>query len=351
MTNKRRRLNYILIWVITTILIIITGVLIFLFVTFTSTVGKSEESTNYDRYYAMIADDSHSAFFNSVYEATLEAAAKENAYVELIGDNLAQDYSKIDLMKIAIASSVDGIIVVADESEEMTQVINLAEKSNIPVVTLYSDNSMTDRISYVGVGNYNLGREYGNLISDLCSGKLAANESLNVTILVDSNAVSAGQNLLLTAIQESVEKENSLHSYSHAPIEISFFSVDSSNSFSVEESLRSMFVGKEPKIPDIVVCLNEVTTTSMYQTVVEYNEVGKVNILGYYDSESILKGIERNVIHATVSIDTKQMGQFCIDALTEYYELGNTSQYFTADVSIITKDNLNEFRNGGEDEK
>ena len=38
--------------------------------------------------------------------------------------------------------------------------------------------------------------------------------------------------------------------------------------------------------------------------------------------------------------------RYCIDALTEYYETGNTSQYFTADSYVIDKTNVGEYRKG-----
>lgn len=70
---------------------------------------------------------------------------------------------------------------------------------------------------------------------------------------------------------------------------------------------------------------------------IDYNKVGEVNILGYYDSDTIINAIDRNVIYATAAIDTEQMGRFCINALQEYHALGYTSQYFTADIRLIQK--------------
>ncbi len=122
--------------------------------------------------------------------------------------------------------------------------------------------------------------------------------------------------------------------------------MDDTNAFSVEESIRDIFMERE--IPDIIICLNELHTTCVYQAVVDYNKVGQVNILGYYDSDTIINAIDRNVIYATVAIDTKQMGQFCIKALQEYHELGYTSQYFTADIRLIQKEDVEEYLGKGD---
>lgn len=174
--------------------------------------SEAADEKNYDQYYVMITEDRKSSFWQSVYQGAYERGLEEK---------------------------------------------------QIPVVTLYGDNTHSSRCSFVGVGSYNLGREYGRQVLKLAK-----------------------------------EKE-------------------------------------ERKTP--------------VRAAVDYNKVGDVSILGYYDSDTIIKAIDRNVINATVSVNTEQMGSFCIDALTEYYQYGNTSQYFTADVTLIDKDNVWMYLEGGDE--
>lgn len=350
MTQKNSKFHSILIWIITLVPVFITGLLIVFFFSYTEKIGREEDEKIYDRYYAMIAEDSDSDFWQSVYRAAKDAGEAQNAYVEMIGETLSQNYSTLELMEIATNSGVDGIIVAAGEGDDMTELIERAYSKNIPVITLFSDIPNSQRLSYVGVSNYNLGREYGNLILQMANSKNFPGPTIKVSILVDANMADLGQNVLYLAIKETVEGENQKKAFNHKPIEITPFSVDSTNSFSVEESVRNMFMSKDKNLPDIVVGLNEIDTTSIYQTVVDNNAVGSVNILGYYDSESVVQGIERNVIYATVSIDTNQMGQFCIDALSEYYEFGYTSQYFTTDIYVINQNNIKKYMEGNADE-
>lgn len=350
MKDSKKSQNFMIVWIITGALIVLTGLLIFFFVSYSKTLGKSEKEELYKRYYAFITNDTESSFWDSVYLSSVEEGLKEDSYVEMISKNLSKEYSEKELMEIAIASGVDGIIVYGDESAEMKNLIDKAYSKNIPVVTMYSDNTQSERLSFVGIGNYDLGKEYGNLIIDMVNTKTFVKDTIRVTVVIDANSEDAGQNVLFSAIQETVEKENRENKYNHAPIEVSLFPVDSTNSFSVEEAVKGLLVRKEEELPDIVVCLNEMATTSVYQTVVDYNKVGFVNILGYHDSDAILKGIERGVIFATVSIDTTEMGQYCVDALNEYYNLGNTSQYFSVDISVINQKNVNKYMKGESDE-
>ncbi|SCX20880.1 ribose transport system substrate-binding protein [Lachnospiraceae bacterium YSD2013] len=346
-----KRLNSITIFIITGVMVALTGLLIFFFVSYTKTLSRTESDVTYDKYYAMITDDAESSFWKSVYESALETAKEDNAYVEMISNNLSREYSQTELMEIAIASKVDGIIVTAGEAEGMTELINKAYDEGIPVVTLFNDNAQSERLSFVGVGNYNLGREYGNLIIKMANERIFLGNHITVAVLVDASSEDSGQNVLAAGIQETIDRETTENAIKHKRIEVELVPVDASNSFSVEESVRNLFLLGPGNIPDIVVCLNENETNSVYQGVVDYNQVGFVNILGYYDSEAILKGIERDVIYATLSIDTQQLGQYCIDALTEYYELGNTSQYSAVDSYVINKKNVAEYMGEAQNEE
>lgn len=336
--------NYILVLAETIIFLVVTFIIgIVISNLYLYNIKETEDETTYRRYYALITEDQKSSFWQSVYQGAYEAGIAGNAYVEMLGSNLSTVYPKEDLMRIAIDSGVDGIIVEADESEQMTKLINEAMNADIPVVTLYGDSPQSDRVCFVGVGSYNLGREYGKQILKIAEEK--EKEHVEVAVLVNSYMQNAGQNVLCSGIQETVENAKK----EGRDIAITLMTVDDTNAFSVEESIRDIFM--EKNLPDIIICLNELDTTCVYQAVVDYNKVGQVSILGYYDSETITKAIERNVIYATASVDTRQMGRFCIEALTEHYDYGNTSQYLTADVTLINKDNVSQYPGGDEDEK
>ena len=239
-------------------------------------------------------------------------------------------------MRIAMSSGVDGIFVESDESDEMSQMIDEAVERGIPVVTLYGDNTHSALCSFVSVGSYNLGREYGREVLKLASVS-ESTAPMTVAVLVNAHALNSAQNIVCSGIQDALEQEK----IRGPEIELSLITVDDTNTFSVEESIRDIFMNE--KLPDIIICLNELSTTCVYQAVVDYNSVGEVAILGYDDTDTILKAIERNVVNATISIDTEQMGAFCVDALQEYYRFGYTSQYFTADVTIIDQNNVGEY--------
>ena len=168
---------------------------------------------------------------------------------------------------------------------------------------------------------------------------------IQVAVLTNAYTMNSGQNIIYSGIQDAIEQEKT----GETKFSVSYITVDDTNTFSVEESIRDIFM--EERLPDIIICLNELNTTCVYQAVVDYNQVGQISILGYYDSDTIINAIDRNVVNATISIDTEQMGGFCVEALTEYYLLGNTSQYFTADVTLIDKSNVAQYLEGGDEDE
>ena len=121
-------------------------------------------------------------------------------------------------------------------------------------------------------------------------------------------------------------------------ISVSTAEIDNSGEFTAEESIRDLFLGN--KLPDIIVCLNETNTVIVYQTIVEMNKVGESIILGYDDSEAIINEIEKEVIYATITVDTQQLGQDCVDALNEYIEYRRVSDYYGVDYKIIDKNSV-----------
>ena len=355
----------------------------------TSEIIEALDYHTYDKYYVLITDDRNSSFWQSVYAGARKRAAAGGAYVEMLGMDLSVDYDKMDLMQIAIDSKVDGIIVEADESYRMTQLIQRAGEAGIPVVTALGDNTDSGRNSFVGVSNYNLGLEYGGQVCEIVSkkqngeviggqnaetgqtaasqaaadGQTAADsqaasdsqaaenrtdrrtEKYRVLLLLDAGKTDSSQNIILSGLQEAV----SVHGMEDS-ISVETALVDSSSAFAAEEAIRDIFMTYY-RLPDIIVCLNEQNTTCVYQTVVDYNKVGQVEIVGYYESDTIRNAIRKNIIYSTISIDTEQMGQYCADALEEYGQSGFVSDYFGVDVSLINADSLAASEEGGADEE
>lgn len=326
---------------LTVFMVVVMVVLILLYVKLTGRQQDNGDKEQFSRYYVMIADDTENSFTRALYEETARMARENGVYVELMGDNLTQKYTIEQYMEIAIASKVDGIIVKADDSREMTELIDTAVSQDIPVLTLFSDNKASLRSSFVGINSYDLGCMYGEQINTIINEREFSHDSIKVTVLLNSIS-DTGQNLTYSTIKDTMVNEQNRNGRTKE-VKLSFATVNTSNRFAVEESVRNVFITTKENVPDIIVCLGEEETDSCSQAVVDYNMVKQVSILGCFDSPSILNAVNKEVIYSTITVDTEKMGAFCIQALNEYHEFGAISQYSSADLTLINKENVGDY--------
>lgn len=292
----------------------------------------------YDRHYVMITGREDSDFWDRVYESALAEGKKRGVYVERFGEDLAVEYERNELLRLAMQASVDGIIVPGDEEEETIALLQEVVEQGIPVVNVLQDSTGSIRQCFVGNNSYNLGQDYGRQILELLAeekdteeGDAAVKEPVRVLVLVDENRMDTSQNLVLLGIRETLE--NAGADADRVSVETS--PVDNSRGFSSEESIRDIFLDAG-KLPDILVCLSAVHTRCAYQAAVDYNKVGIVQMLGYYDSDAILEAVSKNILRSTIALDTEQMGRLCVQALDEYVRTGYTNNYMAVDTRLIT---------------
>ena len=248
----------------------------------------------------------------------------------MTGQNLTKTYSKADRINIAISSKVDGIILEGDNSEETNELCKKAMDSGIPVVTILSDCEESSRTSFVNLNNVDLGKEYGHQLAKLRGEK--GSISLKAVILLDNDTRNYDDSIY-----------RSIMAYLNgSTISLSSYTVDISSPFTTEENIMKKLdeLDKQNNIPDVIICLNDRTTESTIQCIVEKNLVGKTTVLGYYDSEPILKSIEKGSVYATFAVEANTIAKQCINTLNEYNDTGNVSTYTTAGFIKIDKSNV-----------
>lgn len=327
--NKNRIIS---IAAVTSITVGITIILIgmFIYKNRISQLGLSE-TMNYQSYryhYAIISEEADAPFWEAIYQGALENGKELDAYVEKIGSNLTTNYSLEQLLEIAIASKVDGIILESNGVDNIDELINRADKSGIPVITVLRDAPYSNRKSFVGINSYKQGQAYSQqVLNVLQKGKH------KITILINSNSKDTSQDVIYSSIREAV---------AGLDVEVRAESVNTQSTFSSEEEIRNIIMDQENP-SDVLVCLTAADTLGAYRAVVDYNKVGQIDIIGYYDSDMILSAIEKNIIHSTMTIDAKYMGALCVEALSEYKETKRVSDYFSVDINVIDQNSISEY--------
>lgn len=296
--------------------------------------GGNEKINRYKHVYAFIADDTFDTLSDSLYKDMIEYGKQNDCFVERIGSGLAANYSKQDLFNIAIYSKVDGIIVQGDGTKETDELINKADKAGIPVITVLTDNNSSARKSFIAMDDYSVGTEYATQIKNAVrDGYAHTNRTINVLVMLNSQY--SNQNTILSAIQAGVANSNP----AGPQIKITTENITSTTAFSIQENVKDL-LDSYNELPDVIICLSDIITRSVNQCIVESSRVGSTKILGYYDSDTVLKAIERGSIYATFTVATEQMAKYCVDALNEYKAIGNVSTYFSTDYELVTIDTI-----------
>lgn len=260
-----------------------------------------------------------------IYERTAEACEAGGAYLEWCGKDTPGNYTAAECIDISTAMKADGIIVYPDGSDGLEEAVTAASEAGIPVVTILRDLEGSGRISYVGVSSYQVGDLYGGQLLSLLH-----NGENNVVLLADAGYSENEAQFLYTQMVQAVRNG----APSGRTMNLRIESVDSSTDFDAEEVIRDLLLGKDR--PDILICLNSVQTECAIQALIEYNLVGKVQVIGYYVTDQILQALRQDMIPVTMTIDTFALGDDSVQALDEYLELGRVSSYYNIALSGVT---------------
>ncbi len=299
-----------------------------------SLMPSEASGLSYRRRYALIGDRT-SSFLNSVYESASARASESGDYVEFTGKDLDVDYSTLELMNIAIAAKADGIILDADDSAAVSDAIRTANDAGIPVICIGTDSYGSARKSYVGISYYTLGQEYGKFITS----HLVTDNVMQVLVIASPEEHVTGQNLVFNGLRDCIASQHRTSRF-----QITSQILGDSGMFSTAEAVTDLFTNTAPeKLPDILVCLDETSTTSACQAIVDSNHVGDVQILGYSLNDTIINALQKGVIPATLAISTQEIGTKAVDDLNEYLDSDFLSEYSSIDITTVTAANLDSY--------
>ena len=299
-----------------------------------SITGDGSSAPLYDRHYALVGDP-RSPFLSSVYEAAHAYGLTHGSYVELTGAGLEASYSSVTLMDIARESKVGGIIVDADDSEEMRDAVNAAASSGIPVVCIGTDSYGADRRSYVGISYYALGQEYGKKIAALKKDTVQM-----VMIMMSPGKRTSSQNMVYSGIIDYIREAGLSSRFSFES-----YQVGDGSSFSTAEAVTDILGSYS--LPSILVCLDETITSAVCQGIVDANRVSEVTVFGFNLNDMIRNAIRKGVISESVTVPAEAVAENAVECLDTAVSGGFVTEYVSIGFLPVTKDNLDQYENDG----
>ncbi len=328
-----RKKNYIVLVLLITLPILVITFIIYYNISsalnsLDNSAGIVVPKTNPKYHFAMICENIEDPFWLSVKKGVERASEEFDVAVEINWPSSANAEAQAKCLDMAIVSKVDGIATYVWDETETGSLINKAVDRAIPVVTLRTDNKNSRRAAFVGVNTYSAGTEIGKMLITATGGSgeaavLVSNEKTGETMV---------QNLMISGITDALKETPQL--------KLSAIEYNYDNFLSLEDTIRDLLINR-PGLRAII-CTNEKDTTLVAQRLIDLNKVN-YSIIGYGDTPEILRYIDNKVIFGTVFADHEQMGYDAIKALVDLKEGGRTSAYFTVDIQLVTKANVEEY--------
>lgn len=331
MTKKNLAHILVVILTVTLVGLLIGGIYISYKISKSTSDGFLLESKEKIEYHIMvIVDASSQAYGESFIKGLNQGAESKKTAVEIIkvdGTNYEEDV--LEKLDVAMYAEVDGVILHAINNEGLIDKINELSNRGIPVITLNNDLVDSDRIAYVGVNRYNIGRTAGQLMAE------AMNGEGKLAIIEQKTYANIDEEIMLLGMRDVLKD--------YPDLTLQVVKYTERGVLSAETVATDIF----REYPDIsgIFCANGQNTLGVVQVLLDQNKVNNVVLMGYGNQEEILDYIAKgNIVESTIYTDYEDIGREAIDAFYEYQKVSFVSNYINTEMRIITKDNVEDYR-------
>ena len=276
-------------------------------------------------HFALFLPQESYGFFRSVVTGAREAAEEFNSAISVhpVGNE------SLDL-EMARFSGIDGAILYPSiEERDARRILEQLKDQGISVVLIEHALSDDSPWPFVGTNSFDIGRRIGELIAS------EGDERLQAAIVYSekSPGIYTEKDLVGLGITSALDKRLD------APLSVR---VTNLNPLDAEELTYRILRG-EPEITTIVYT-DARDTLAATQVLIDMNLVGAVRMIGFGAEPGILDYVEKGILAATVVTNPRRIGYGAVEMLVEIKRFGNASAYVDTGFTIVTAENLDEYR-------
>lgn len=332
MRFKMKKLYRPLIILLSSVLIIALAISIYYSRVLDEAVLKSENSVTLNKvpkyHFAAIVHKSDEPYWNGILKGINQSAEINQTVIEINYTEGEDEYNDtLKYLDMAIISNVDGIITMGYDTPEFSNLIDKAFQRGIPVVTIDSDDPSSKRISFVTTNDFELGSKAGKQISQAFKG------TANVAIILENPEKKKNDNssILISGFKDAVENNNN--------IKIKCVKTSASGILGAKDVLQDIL--NNYKEVNSIICTSSNDTIGIAEQLVYYNKVGDFTVIGYDDSDEILKYVQKGVVYSTLIPDPIKIGMKSVESLINEKERGSSTSDIYTDINVVNKDNVN----------
>jgi ribose transport system substrate-binding protein len=274
---------------------------------------------------AVIPKSASSIFWVSVHAGALSAGQEFGLEILWNGPPTETDYSRqIQIVDSMIARRVDGIALAACDRKALTGVVDRAATANIPLTVFDSGLDSTNFMSFLATDNVEGGRLGARTLGKLLGGKGEVGIIMHAPGSVSTSDRETG-------FQEVMQKE-----FPGIKIVQSQFSMgDRAKGMAVTENILTA----HPEI-DGLFASSEPSAIGATQAVKARNLAGKLKLVGFDSTDSMIEDMKAGVLNAIVVQDPFKMGYEAVKTIADKLNGKQPPKHTDLPAVVVTLENL-----------
>ncbi|TDL78276.1 sugar ABC transporter substrate-binding protein [Palleronia sediminis] len=279
--------------------------------------------------FALVQINQQALFFNQMNEGA-QAAADELGD-ELVIFNANNDPAEQNsAVETYIQQGVDGIAVVAIDVNGIMPAVQQAVEAGIPVVAIDAVLPDGPHSSQVGVDNAEAGAMMGEFFLDYMASNMDGEAKIGVVGALNS----AIQNVRQAGFVDTVSGADG--------VEMATV-VDGQNVQDTALSAAENLITANPDL-DAIYATGEPALLGAVAAVESQGKQDSIKVFGWDLTAQAIAGIDAGFVAAVIQQDPSQMGAEAIRALNTLAEGGEIDAQIAVPVTIVTSENVDEFR-------
>ena len=278
---------------------------------------------------ALVQINQQALFFNQLNDGAMKAA--EGAGAELAIFNANNDpAAQNNAVETYIAEGVNGIIVVAIDTNGIMPAVVQAANASITVVAVDAILPDGPHVSQVGVDNYGAGADIGQAFLEYVDANMGGSAKIGIVGALNSTI----QNVRQKGFEETIG--------GNANIEVVGV-VDGRN---IQDNALAAAENLLTANPDMqaIYATGEPALVGAIAAVISQGAADRVKVFGWDLTAQVIEGIDDGYVQAVVQQDPAGMGAAAVEALLTVIGGGSVPRVTDVPITIVTKDNVDAFR-------
>ncbi len=278
---------------------------------------------------ALVQINQQALFFNQLNDGATKAA--EAAGAELVIFNANNDpTAQNNAVETYIAQGVDGIIVVAIDTNGIMPAVIQAANAGITVAAVDAILPDGPHVSQVGVNNYGAGQDIGGVFLDYIDANLDGSAKIGIVGALNSTI----QNVRQKGFEDTIGANSNVEVVGV---------VDGRN---IQDNALTAAENLLTANPDMqaIYATGEPALVGAIAAVISQGAQDRIKVFGWDLTAQVIDGIDEGFVQAIVQQDPAGMGAAAVDALLTAIKGGSVPRVTDVPIAIVTSANVDDFR-------